>query len=527
MKSSPSNTGDARWRGGCGGVGKLFMFFLLPILMVGAWAQEPTPDPNLEHPNLAHFERQRATLETAAETQRKKLKVRYLLGLEGLENQFTTSGDLDSLLAVREESERFGVSGTLDERDIVKTVPALGRGQAAMIAELAKVERQRAAALQELQQQTVALLEQQQRDLVKEGRIDEAVELRQVIAAMKGDVRAGQPPRDGWHNLCPPGDLGQWVGSVDQAVWEGGAFTMTPKTGLLHSRQVFGDFALQLDYKLSPGGSGSVGVYALDPDDLGLKVHLLDDAAHAQLPPEQRNGSLGGMAAPAVGASVLPGTWNHLEYAVRGDNIRVRMNGRVIHQTTFSEVFPNWKRRCGSIVLGVDQTSVQFRNIHVSALGIDASMRRMSAEELQRAIEVKKRAKGGKLRPAEAAFEAQEGDRLRVVAPMGANHMLQLQPVRGDFAVAFDLRADSIRGISLATGPESKTTCYAKPSLASDRWTSCAVRRVGDWIVFCADGRALSVTSGSFPSPPPGELVPRIVLDPGDEIFIRNFRLGK
>jgi hypothetical protein len=141
----------------------------------------------------------------------------------------------------------------------------------------------------------------------------------------------------------------------------------------LRSTQVFGDFNLRLEYKLTHGGNS--GVYVRVPPDgrhhgagAGLEVQILDDddEQYRSLKPYQFTGALYAIAPPKFGTIRPPGQWNALEINCRGHHYRVTHNGTVVIDADDGE-FPELGERLLEGHLGLQNHSelVWFRNIRV------------------------------------------------------------------------------------------------------------------------------------------------------------------
>ncbi len=146
--------------------------------------------------------------------------------------------------------------------------------------------------------------------------------------------------------------------------------------GWLSTDRVFGDFKLELELRLPPGGNSGVFIRAPhegDPAYTGLEIQLLDDYArqYANLKPWQYCGSIYGIQAPIQRVSKPNGTWQKMVIECRGSQIKVTLNDLMIIDTDLIEhmdqetTHPGIKRREGHIGLQNHSTRVEFRNIRI------------------------------------------------------------------------------------------------------------------------------------------------------------------
>lgn len=101
-------------------------------------------------------------------------------------------------------------------------------------------------------------------------------------------------------------------------------------------RQKLGDFLLDLDYRLAPGGDSGVFVRVGDLDDpmrTGLEVSISDkDGTGLDAP-----GAIRGLVGPSINARKPAGEWNHLTITAIGPMIAVSLNGRDVSRIRLDE----------------------------------------------------------------------------------------------------------------------------------------------------------------------------------------------
>jgi hypothetical protein len=178
-------------------------------------------------------------------------------------------------------------------------------------------------------------------------------------------------------------DLSGWqvVGGKESA-WgasEGVLFTTGEGGGWLSTAKEFGDFQLELDFRVPPGGNSGVFIRAPrqgDPAYTGMEIQVLDDYAqeYANLKPWQYCGSVYGVQPPALRATKKAGEWQHMQIVADGPRVKVMLNNQQIvdadliaHMDKESS-HPGLKRRAGFIGLQSHGQKVEYRNIIINEL---------------------------------------------------------------------------------------------------------------------------------------------------------------
>lgn len=200
----------------------------------------------------------------------------------------------------------------------------------------------------------------------------------------------------GWEVLFDGTDLSRWRGYRREAVpsaWkiEDGALTLVPGSGEggdIMTREQYGDFELELEWKISPRGNSGI-IYRVVEDypnsyESGPEYQILDNAGH----PDGKNGPLTSAAAnyalygPSEDVTRPVGEWNHARIVAHGPHVEHWLNGvKVVEYEVGSE---DWKQRVaaskfaampgygkhlkGHIVLQDHGDRVWYRNIRIRHL---------------------------------------------------------------------------------------------------------------------------------------------------------------
>lgn len=153
-----------------------------------------------------------------------------------------------------------------------------------------------------------------------------------------------------------------------------------PSHGNLFTQGEYRDFTFRFEFQLTPGANNGLGIRAPLQGDaayVGMELQILDDDApiYAELQKYQYHGSVYGVI-PAKRGSLKPtGEWNFEEVVVKGNNVKVILNGNVItdgdiavasrNGTLDHKEHPGLLRTTGHIGFLGHGSVVKFRNIRV------------------------------------------------------------------------------------------------------------------------------------------------------------------
>ncbi|MCB0283335.1 MAG: DUF1080 domain-containing protein [Calditrichaeota bacterium] len=195
------------------------------------------------------------------------------------------------------------------------------------------------------------------------------------------ELPAGEPLFSG--DLFNGKDLSGWqvINNTDDSwhVEDGILYTEGQGGGWISTEKEYGDFDLQLEFRVPEGGNSGVFIRAPhegDPAYTGMEIQVLDDYAekYATLKPWQYTGSVYGLQAPAKRVTKKAGEWQKMHITCQGPKIRVELNEQEIVNTNLinfgSEIkaHPGIKRRKGFIGLQNHSTRVEYRNIKLTEL---------------------------------------------------------------------------------------------------------------------------------------------------------------
>lgn len=226
-----------------------------------------------------------------------------------------------------------------------------------------------------------------------------------LLAACTTDSNQGDPIPDPttrsdaqeWQDLLDGPNLDAWRGfkredvpanwSTDQTLL---TFVPGDDGGDLITRETYGDFELELEWRISEGGNSGIFFHVVESDEYdfvwetGPEMQILDNAGHADgRLPETSAGSDFAVHAPSQDATLPVGEWNEVRLIVQGPHVEHWMNGVMLLEyerwteewraevdaTKFIDMPGYGLAREGHIALQDHGNPVWFRNIRIRRLG--------------------------------------------------------------------------------------------------------------------------------------------------------------
>lgn len=190
----------------------------------------------------------------------------------------------------------------------------------------------------------------------------------------------------GYELLFNGKDLNNWIGNKTDYVIEDNTIAIYPTKeghGNLNTNKEYSDFIFRFEFQLTPGANNGLGIHApLEGDAafVGKEIQILDNDApvYAKLEPYQYHGSVYGVIAAKRGFLKPTGEWNQEEVFVKGDYIKVTLNGTVIVEgdmkkaskngTVDHKDHPGLNSHKGYIGFLGHGSVVKFRNIRIKDL---------------------------------------------------------------------------------------------------------------------------------------------------------------
>lgn len=200
-------------------------------------------------------------------------------------------------------------------------------------------------------------------------------------------VLTADEQKEGYKILFDGTALHEWVGNKTSYIIEDGNIAVYPKrggNGNLYTKDEYSDFIYRFEFKLTPGANNGIGIRTpLTGDGAyeGMEIQVLDNEAdiYKDLKPYQYHGSVYGVIAAKRGYLKPVGEWNEEEIYIKGNHIKVTLNGTVILDGDIAEAskngtidhrdHPGLKRATGHIGFLGHGDTLFFRNIRIKDLG--------------------------------------------------------------------------------------------------------------------------------------------------------------
>ncbi|WP_419489730.1 family 16 glycoside hydrolase [Alistipes ihumii] len=197
---------------------------------------------------------------------------------------------------------------------------------------------------------------------------------------------SAEEQKEGFRLLYDGTNMHGWIGNTRDYVSENGAIALYPGNGgggNLYTKEEFGDFVLRFEFQLTEGANNGIGIRTpLEGDAayVGMEIQVLDNEApiYSQLEKYQYHGSVYGVIAAKRGFLKPVGEWNTQEIWIKGDDIRVTLNGTVITEGNIAEAskngtldhrdHPGLQNKKGHIGFLGHGSEVRFRNIRIKEL---------------------------------------------------------------------------------------------------------------------------------------------------------------
>ena len=196
---------------------------------------------------------------------------------------------------------------------------------------------------------------------------------------------AEEEKKQGFVSLFDGSNLDQWVGNKKGYLIEEGALVAHPELGggNIYTKDEFADFEYRFEFQLTPSANNGLGIRAPLTGDaayVGMELQILDNEAemYKNLQPYQYHGSVYGVVPAKRGYLKPTGEWNQQEVIVKGNKVKVILNGQVIMDTDIVEAVkgnekvqkdhPGLKNKTGHIGFLGHGDVVRFRNIRIKTL---------------------------------------------------------------------------------------------------------------------------------------------------------------
>jgi hypothetical protein len=195
--------------------------------------------------------------------------------------------------------------------------------------------------------------------------------------------RAADP--EGFKSIFNGKDFKGWAGPLDCCKVENSAIVwQAGKGGTIFTEEVYSDFVVRFEFKLSPGGNNGLAIRYPGKGNAAYEgmceCQVLDDhyekATGNEIDSRQVHGSAYGMVGALRGYHHPIGEWNYQQVTVSGSTIKVELNGTQILDADLSKVtefmanskHPGKDLKSGHFGIAGHSDPVAFRNISIKPL---------------------------------------------------------------------------------------------------------------------------------------------------------------
>lgn len=197
---------------------------------------------------------------------------------------------------------------------------------------------------------------------------------------------SAEEQKEGYKVLFDGTSMHHWMGNTQDYVAEDGMIVLYPSNGHggnLYTKEQYGDFVFRFEFMLTPGANNGLGIRTPTEGDaayVGMELQILDDDApiYSELEEYQYHGSVYGVIAAKRGHLKPMGEWNYEEVSIKGNRIKITLNGTVIVDGDLAEAskngtldgkdHPGLLNKTGHIAFLGHGSVVKFKNIRIKKL---------------------------------------------------------------------------------------------------------------------------------------------------------------
>lgn len=180
--------------------------------------------------------------------------------------------------------------------------------------------------------------------------------------------------------------MNEWMGNTQDYVTENGTISLYPGNGgggNLYSKKEYSDFIFRFEFQLTPAANNGLGIRTPMEGDaayVGTELQILDSEhpVYKDLEIYQYHGSAYGIIPAKRGFLKPTGEWNYQEVVLKGNDLKITLNGTVILEGNLAEAskngtmdhkdHPGLKNTKGHIAFLGHGSPVKFRNIRIKEL---------------------------------------------------------------------------------------------------------------------------------------------------------------
>jgi len=189
-------------------------------------------------------------------------------------------------------------------------------------------------------------------------------------------LSAKEKPAENWTTMFDGKHFGDWKANELQDGWkiEDGTIRTAPgRSHLFYTKRDFKDFEFKAEVKTTPGSNSGIYFHTKWQDD-GWPAHGYETQVNQTQTDPVKSGSIYGVV-KLYDTPAKDGQWYEHRIVVRGKNIRVHINGKLVVDYTEPQGVSELRRiSSGTIALQSHdpKSVVYYRNLKIRPLGEDA-----------------------------------------------------------------------------------------------------------------------------------------------------------
>jgi hypothetical protein len=202
-----------------------------------------------------------------------------------------------------------------------------------------------------------------------------------VVSLIGGlTLKAAEPDGQGFISLLNGKDLSGWKTTGNWIVEKDGVVALKPRPGergwtrysaYLWAERPYGDFVLDLEYRIPEGGNSGVFVRVKDLDEpvsTGIEVQILDSHGKEGKLGAHDCGGVISAVGPTKNTSRPAGQWNRMIVTCRGTRLQVALNGEQIVDLALHKSAVKDRPLRGYVGLQDHGQPIEFRNVRIKEL---------------------------------------------------------------------------------------------------------------------------------------------------------------
>jgi hypothetical protein len=209
--------------------------------------------------------------------------------------------------------------------------------------------------------------------------------LRPTLLTLAGILLLAAPAAfgaddDGFVPLFNGENLDGWTTTGNWVVLDDGTVTLKPRPGekgwqrfdaYIMTQKKYGDFVLDLEFKIQEEGNSGVFFRVadpLDPVEQGIEVQILDTHG-LENPGHHDCGGVIRTSGPSKNMAKPAGEWNRYIITVQNNRLEVILNGEQIQDLRLDESAMKDRPEVGHIGFQDEAKRVWYRNVRIKELG--------------------------------------------------------------------------------------------------------------------------------------------------------------